>query len=183
MLLLSTLKHYEKNKIYFFLSSRRFKKGFSELMKAFETLKEAHPDAFILIVGDKNRAEKMTGNGDRSRLIETGWQDRPALLALMSLSSFVVTPSVCFDSFPTVNLEAMALAKPVIATQFGGSRELILDRETGFIVDPRDTPQFAERMKKLLDEPLLAERMGKIGQGRIAVSFTVKKQVETYLSQ
>ncbi len=172
----------QNKKVIFFGGRLSPDKGFKEVMKSFETLKSAYPDVVIAVVGDAQRAQKMIGTMEQSRLIVTGWLSRPELLTLMSLSHLIVTPSVCFDSFPTVNLEAMALAKPVIATQFGGSSELVIDRETGFIVDPRDTPQFAERMKRLLDDPALVERMGKAGQGRVAVSFTLKKQIDAYLS-
>ena len=86
-----------------------------------------------------------------------------------------------FDSFPTVNLEAMLLSKPVIATHYGGSKELVADSQTGFIVDPFDTKSFAEKLDYLLSDRNRAIEMGKAGRKLIEEKFSLEKQIGEYL--
>ena len=64
-----------------------------------------------------------------------------------------VTPSICFDTFGLVNLEAMRYAKPVVASCFGGLPEVVVDGETGFIENPFDVQAFSDRLRILLDQP------------------------------
>ncbi len=160
-------------------------KGIRQLFDAFESVRPRTPSARILIVGDREKAARLLAQQDESRradAVVTGWLDRAELLAAMSFSRVVATPSACFDSFPTVNLEAMALGKPVIATWFGGSSELVADGETGYIINPFDTRAFGARLMKLLTDAAKAERMGHAGRKRIEEQFTLQRQVEEYLA-
>lgn len=95
-------------------------------------------------------------------------------------ASVVVVPSIIFDSFPTANLEAMAAGKPVIATCFGGSREVVEDGTTGFIINPLDVENFAQKMLVLLRNTEEATAMGTAGLARVRAVFTLKRQLEAY---
>lgn len=79
----------------------------------------------------------------------------------------MVVPSVVFDSFPTVNLEALAAGRPVIATCLGGGRELVRDGQEGFIVNPLRTEALTEQLLALLSDEALAARLGAAGRRRI----------------
>ncbi len=160
-------------------------KGITQLFDALESVRPRIPKVRILIVGDQEKATRLLAQQDeslRADAVITGWLDRRELLAAMALSQVVATPSACFDSFPTVNLEAMALGKPVIATWFGGSSELVVDGETGYIVNPFDTAAFGARLAALLTDAAKAERMGAAGRARVTAEFTVQKQVDAYLA-
>ena len=62
-----------------------------------------------------------------------------------------MTPSICFDTFGLVSLEAMEMKKPVVATSFGGSKEVIEDGVTGFIENPFDVAAYADKIGKYPD--------------------------------
>jgi len=159
-------------------------KGLRQLLLAYEPIRERHPNVLILVVGDENRARSLLKDIPdplRPHLRITGWLERHQLLSVLSLSEICVTPSVCFDSFPTVNIEAMSLGKPVIATHFGGSRELVVDGETGFIVNPFDAKTFSDRLGQLLVDPALGKRMGAAGKELVLRSFTLAGQIDEYL--
>jgi len=173
-------------KVLFLGGRLRKDKGVWESFDAFLRIADRHPDAVLLLVGDKDRAQKLLETFPKAaaicnRIIATGWLDRGEMLGALSLSSICLTPSVCFDSFPTVNLEAMAMGKPVIGTRFGGTPEAVEHNVTGYIVDPRDTGAYASALDTLLRDPELARRMGAAGRERIETKFSLKKQTEQYL--
>lgn len=76
-----------------------------------------------------------------------------------SAADCVVVPSH-YESFGLVAVEAMACGTPIVASRVGGLSLSVHDGETGYLVPPRDTAAFAERIGRLLASPALAERMG-----------------------
>lgn len=71
-----------------------------------------------------------------------------------------LVPSLCFDCFPTVCLEAAASSRPCIGSAWGGARESIVDGETGFIVRPEEPDTLGEKMRWLMEHPDDAAAMG-----------------------
>ena len=78
-------------------------------------------------------------------------------------------------------MEYMALSKPVIATDCGGNKELIIDKETGFIVKLKNARQLAEKIIFLLDNPKEAKLMGEKGKKRIKKYFSISKMIKAIL--
>jgi glycosyltransferase involved in cell wall biosynthesis len=79
-------------------------------------------------------------------------------------------------------LEYMACRKPVVATNVGGNPELIVDQETGLLVEPKNVSSMSQAILKLIDNPSLASRMGSRGRERIENEFNIENIVEKYLS-
>ena len=75
-------------------------------------------------------------------------------------------------------MEYMAFGKPVVATDTGGTRELVLDKRSGFLVPPGDPKALAENVEYLLDHPEVAKKMGETGRSRLKDSFSLEKMVE-----
>jgi glycosyltransferase involved in cell wall biosynthesis len=75
-------------------------------------------------------------------------------------------------------MEYMALSKPVVATDGGGTRELVVDNETGFLVPPENPDALAAKIEYLLDHPDVARRMGKAGEARLRCEFALTRMVE-----
>ena len=122
------------------------------------------------------------GQGIKDKLIFTGWLMGDLLKSAFNACDIVAVPSICFDSFPTVNLEAMACHKPVVATCFGGSQEAVLDGETGYIVNPYDVNNLALKIIYLLKNPSEALRLGENGYTLVKTEFSLDKMVSNYLS-
>ncbi len=70
-------------------------------------------------------------------------------------------------------MEYMAAGKPVVVTDGGGSSELVVDRETGFLIEPSNAAAVAEKIDWLLDKPDKAHEMGVAGQLRLSRSFSL----------
>jgi glycosyltransferase involved in cell wall biosynthesis len=159
-------------------------KGVHLLLDAFETVREALPEARLVIAGERERAEALLSSAAeevKAATIATDWLSAEELAAAYACSTVVATPSVYLDNFPNVNLEAMAAAKPVVGTLFGGTPEIVVDRQTGFLVNPRETPQFARALLKLLSDDGLARRMGAAGRKRVDELFSIERQATEYL--
>ena len=88
---------------------------------------------------------------------------------------FFVVPSLATppgpESFCRIIIEAWAHARPVISFAVGGPRYLIRDGEDGFLVEERNVPALAARIRELLADPARRERMGAAGRARIATEF------------
>jgi glycosyltransferase involved in cell wall biosynthesis len=79
-----------------------------------------------------------------------------------------------------VNLEAMALEVPVIGRCYGGTPEAVVDRETGFIVNPYDVAGVAERAVQIVADGGLRAGLGAAGRRRVVREFDVTRMAERY---
>lgn len=85
------------------------------------------------------------------------------------------------EAAAVVALEAMSLGKPVVATRVGGIPEVVIDGETGILVDPDDPHELATAIRSLLLDPALAKRMGAAGALRVRNHFTEDHMVKAYI--
>ena len=95
---------------------------------------------------------------------------------ILSLFDIFVLPSL-WEGFPNVILEAMAMAKPVVATKVAGVVEVVVDGVTGCLVDPGDLPRLAEAIGRLSRDPGLIARMGQDGRKRVEAKFCLERMV------
>jgi len=161
-------------------------KGALKLLKAFKFVQEKAPYAQMLIIGKREGVlvEKMLRQaqalGLENNLVFTGWIDGDKLRSAYYAAALVAVPSLYLDPFPTINLEAFACGKPVVATCFGGSPEIVKDAFNGYVVNPNDEEILARRILNLLNNESLREEYGKNGRELVISEFTVEKQFEEY---
>jgi len=148
-------------------------KGVSVLIRAFNIINSEIPDAKLTIVGDGN----FNAGGNQNVKV-LPWQDREAMKKIFSESKIIVVPSLYLDPFPTVNLEAMACKKPVIGTCFGGTPETVINNETGYIVNPYNEKELADKIIDLLKSPAKARTFGQAGYERVKNEFSLEKQTK-----
>jgi glycosyltransferase involved in cell wall biosynthesis len=86
-----------------------------------------------------------------------------------------VLPSILPDSFPTVVLEAMAAAKPVIATKQGGAVEMIKENETGMFIPLNNIDEAANIIEKLIQDKTIRMQMGEAGKQRVNEHFSLQQ--------
>ena len=77
-------------------------------------------------------------------------------------------------------MEYMALSKPVVATEGGGTKELVVNGETGILIPPKSPAILAEKINYLLRSPQLLESMGTKGKKRIENLFNIKQMGESF---
>ncbi len=148
-------------------------KGTEQILAALEQVIKKIPEAVLLVLDSKNNYHSAN-----PAVVLAGAVPHDQIKDYYALSDLVVVPSICFDSFPTVNLEAMACRRPVIATLFGGSRELVDDQKTGFLVNPLHIDAFAEKIVYLLAHPDIAQAMGESGFQKVKSEFNQDQWIQ-----
>ncbi len=153
-------------------------KGHATFLRMAELVAGERTDVRFLIVGEGPLRQDLEAQaralGLSDRVIFAGvHRDIPEILSLMDV--FVLSSTS--EAHPLTILEAMAAGKPVVATDVGGNAESVVDGETGFIVPSEDGEKLFERVKRLLDDPALAQRMGRRGFERVSQEFTVERMV------
>ena len=145
------------------------------------------PEATLEVVGDgdmramwQSQAQQL---GLGTRVTFAGWQSQAACAERLAASCALVLPSL-YECGGAVVLEAMAMARPVIATAWGGPTDY-LDATCGFLIPPTSRAAliagFAQSMKILIANPTLRESMGRSGQTRLHEHFTWQSKIETIL--
>jgi len=157
-------------------------KGQAYLIEAVATAMERHPAMRLLLCGEisderyRGQCEQIARrSGVADRVMFLGHRDD--VVRFLSASDIVVLPSVCGEAFPRAIIEAMALGKPVVATDVGGTREAIFDGVTGFVVSPRDPGALADRIDRLAGNEAMRLSMGRAAQCRAEALFCIEKNV------
>ena len=104
-------------------------------------------------------------------------RDIPGLFRSVDIA---VLSSLLNEGFPNSVMEAMGASIPVVATDTGGTRELVMDGYTGFVVQPGDAEAMAERINKLCVDQERRRKMGEAGHSRIVEGFTVEKMAKRF---
>lgn len=95
----------------------------------------------------------------------------PEVVELYSHAAVFVCPSI-YEPFGLINLEAMACGTPVVASRVGGIPEVVVDGETGWLVEPGDPVALAAALRTALADPGRARRMGEAGRRRVEAHFS-----------
>jgi len=160
-------------------------KGDQQLLAALRCVRQAVPEVALLVLArsDDYLQRLLREHSDLAEVIVPGgWLEGAELAAAYRLAQVVVLPSVCFDSFPTINLEGMAAGAVPVTTCFGGGCEAVIDGETGFVVNPYNTDALADRLIRLLADEALRQRMAAAGRARVEEQFTLQQQTEKMLA-
>ena len=162
-------------------------KGFEILLEACAELDRRNFDFRCQIVGDgplRAKLEAMIGDlklQDRVDLCGSLSQEE-VFSRLHSCDIFalacVVDAEGASDVFPTVIMEAMACARPVVSTKLAGIPESVVDGVTGLLVPPADWEEFADALDRLVRDTELRKQFGEAGRVRMQNEFSVTKTVE-----
>lgn len=173
-------------KIIFFGGRLSLEKGLGQIIKSFALVSNQLNNAVLLIAGEKNALiNECLKNLDPlvgKNVIVTGWLERQELKIALQAADLVVTPSIYPDPFNMLNLEAMAVKKPVVGTCYGGTPEIVINNETGYIIDPLNEKEMAEKIVEILTDENKAKVFGENGYQRAKEYFSFEKQIETLMN-
>ena len=169
-------------KVLLFAGRLSWSKGGEKTLEALAEIVKAEPRAVLLVAGivddyAQTMLEQAKKLGLKEQLIFTGWIGREEIKTAYASANVVVVPSLCFDAFPRMVIEAMAAGKPVVGTCYGGAPEIIADRVTGYVVNPFNAKETAEKILDLLENPEKAEKFGQAGYERIKKDFNLDDKV------
>ena len=158
-------------------------KGHENLIAATADIVTTRPDVLVVSVG----AEKHEGDLERVRSSAdaAGMSDhirfmgrREDAVSFLAAADAVVNPAD-FEGLPLAILEALALGKPVVATAVGGVPGVIVDRETGLLVPPRDPGALAKGVIEALESPD-ASRWGQTGAELVTAEYGIARMIRDY---
>lgn len=155
-------------------------KGIGDLVEAARTVVDARPDVQFVHIGDGPCLEQY-----RARVAELGLErsfhfvgllNLPEIAPLIASADVFTLPCTWGEAFSLVVLEAMAAAKPVIATRLGGNMEAVEDGRSGLLVPPFDPAALAAAIIALHDDPAMRHRLAE-ESGRRSAQFSVGRWV------
>ncbi len=153
------------------------------MLRAFGQFLSHVPDAFLLIVGDgpeRSELERQAREqGIEMSVCFTGFIARPAqYLALMDI--FLLSSHT--EGTSMTLLEAMSLGIPSVVTRVGGNPEIVIDNETGYVVESDNDGAFSAAMVKMANNRSIRERCSLASEERFHSHFSITKMTEQYLA-
>ena len=151
-------------------------KGHRDLLDALRRLGNRRPCLRMVVVGDGpdllNLQREVAEAGLSRRVVFTGFRDD--VNNVIAALDIVAVPSVWPEPCSAVVQQGMALCKPVIGTQTGGTPEMVADGATGLLVPASDPAALADALDRLAASPDLRREMGEAGRVRVEEHFTLR---------
>ncbi|HOO55364.1 MAG TPA: glycosyltransferase family 4 protein [bacterium] len=157
-------------------------KGYKYFIEAFRKVKETKPDARAILVGDgqmrKELQELAAEYGLENDILFTGV--RTDIYDLLGIMDVYVVSSI-FEGFPMGCLEAISCRVPIVATNVGGIPEMLEDKRTAFLLEPRDPVGMAEKINQIIDDPDVAGKLSDSAYQDLEQKFSRKKMIQDIL--
>lgn len=171
------------------------KKGLLELPKIFNLVHETNKEVELILVG-KDSGDIKTGNNSTWQLMQPlfnesaikrvtylGAVDYSKIQDLIQEATVCVFPTFA-EALPVSWLEAMAVEKAIVASNIGWANEMIENGKEGFLVDPTNHKEYAERILKLLGDSDKRHLFGKLAREKVKEKFShdlvAKESIEFY---
>ena len=146
-------------------------------------IRQTKRQVILVFVGDSKRAQKSYINQINQCILDLGLSDKVVMLGLQkdmpsiySMMDIVIVPSVA-EPLGRVVLEAMAMQKPVVATNIGGPAEIITDGIDGFLVSPKDPNALSTRIINLIENPQIFRKVGAAAREKVMKQHSVPSYV------
>ena len=156
-------------------------KGLATLIDATKILRDRGVPVRLEVVGDgdarRGFEELVRVKGIESCVRFSGALRGPDLAEAYRRNAVLAIPS-SFDNFPTVALEAMACGLPVVASEVGALPDLVGEGKRGYLVEPGNAGQLADRLADVISDPAQARRMGAQGRQFVLDKATVASQAD-----
>lgn len=155
-------------------------KGHSYLIEAVPEILKSIPDAVFYIVGDgpqyKNIERKIDELSLNNKVIMLGHrEDIPEILASLDV---VVHPSYANEGVPQSVLQSLAMERPVVASDAGAVKEVVIDGETGFLIPPRKVEEITAKVVTLYKNRELGKVFGKKGRSLVERSYSFERMLD-----
>lgn len=157
-----------------FVKHLKAKYGPEYLIRATEMIVRQYPQTRLLMAGSgelRSQLEALTGQLGLSRNVSfLGAIDHHRVPELLKNVDIFVMPSIR-EEFGVSAVEAQAMEIPVVATRVGGIPEVVLDGETGILVELGNSEQLAQAILTLIENPALRRQMGQRGREHVLANY------------
>lgn len=162
-------------------------KGQDILLDAFKNLHERHPNAHLVFVGSTPPGQDFYLTRLEQRIEAYKLEASVTVIdfqtdiwSIYDAIDISVVPSIEPEPFGLVATEAMLSFNPVIASNHGGLSEIVVDNETGLLIEPRNQKDLESKIEILLNQPQLAKNMGMAGNKRVKEFFSTSRYVNAF---
>jgi glycosyltransferase involved in cell wall biosynthesis len=159
-------------------------KGQHVLIDAAAEVRRRFPNTIFQIIGSAMFGENDYEAALKRKVVDLGLEEcveflgfRDDVGSLIERLDVLVHASILEEPFGRVIAEGMLAGKPVVATRGGGVPEIVMDGATGLLVPMGDAGGMANAICKLLENPILREKMGREGKKRASEHFTTDQTV------
>lgn len=169
----------ENDEYILFLGRKEYYKGIDVLIKTFNSVKRDYPNLYLILIGPKTSysVELMGALKDKDRIIEVGKVSEIQKNGALKGALITILPSV-HESFGIVFLESWANAVPVLGARSGAIVDVVTDGYNGLLFTPGDSIDLESKLRSLLDDKDMRERMGKSGLKTVIEKYTKEKIVD-----
>jgi glycosyltransferase involved in cell wall biosynthesis len=167
-----------------FLSRLEKGKGLPESIKAYQMLREKHPDTGLIVAGDgpeRQAAEQLVAEKNIAGVQFLGYVEGEAKRRAYSTADIFVFPSSYGEGMPNAVLEAMAFGLPIITSPVGGIRDFFEDNRMGFVTASKDPAVIAKLLARLVEDSSLRDVMGEFNRRYAAERFSAPVVAEKLL--
>ena len=162
------------------------RKDYDTLIEGAIALIEANKGVYFILVGEGTELQsvmsKVPEKIKKNILFTGGRSDVESIINLFDVGVLLTNTRVHGEGISNSIIEYMAMSKPVIATQGGGTDEAVTDKVSGFLIRPADTSHFVSAIQQLLENPRLKSELGKNGYEIAHKKFNSKGITEIYIS-
>ena len=168
------------------VASLRLYKGVTHLIEAFARLDAAGIDAHLEVIGEGELRGSLESQIAQEALADRIWlvgtRTQSQVVDALARADVFVLPSVVapdgqMEGIPVSLMEAMAAGVPVVATRLSGIPELVVDGETGVLVEPADAAALAGAIRRTLDDPESAQGRAERGRALVRRQFEIGPNV------
>jgi glycosyltransferase involved in cell wall biosynthesis len=164
-------------------------KGQKVLLNSFYNISKTHQNVKLAFVGSPPPNQELFLEELQDQIITLKLSEKVIVIPFIDQISEVwqsidiaVVPSTEPEPFGLVAVEAMLAKKPVIASNHGGLTEIIVNKKTGFLVEPNNADALSEALFKLIENPDLRNEFGENGYERAIQEFSIEKYVQNFES-
>ncbi len=147
------------------------RKGLDYLLRAYEMVKAELPQSRLIVVGPGTRLRRVYEREVKEKglkdVVFAGWVSYPDLPQYYHTADVVCAPSTGHESFGIVLLEAMAAAKPIVASNIEGYAAVVSQGSEALLVPPRNQEALAQALILLLRDKELCQQMGARGRAKV----------------
>ncbi|HEX7494178.1 MAG TPA: glycosyltransferase [Bacteroidales bacterium] len=161
------------------------RKDYKTFIKAAIDLSELHEKIRFIMVGNGINfieCKEIVPHKLNDKIIFLGCKsDVDSVVNIFDVGVLLTNSKIQGEGISNSIIEYMAFGKPVIATRGGGTNEIVIDNENGFLIDPENVDQLKEKICLLMRDRKLIERLGNMGEKMIEEKFDLKMMTRNYV--
>ena len=151
-----------------FVGRLEYRKGLNYLLRAYQQIKREMSNSRLIVVGPGTRLrkkyEKWVMRNDLKDVVFVGYASYNELPRYYKTADVFCAPATSRESFGIVLLEAMAMGKPIVATNINGYASVVTHGRDGWLVPPKDSRSLAQALTSVMGDEALRQQMGARGR-------------------